>query len=699
MRRSRFGREQERPCTTELDARTERAAFLGGGGGGGVGGSGSGRGAQGRAALAAMSLVPSKGEYAMLPSGGGGGGGGGLGGVAEAGLSVIDLGFPVHVEFERGRVDFRRGSEASSGIDLSALALKNKAPLGKQLAGALGCVVTAFTGIGLPYVLSKVTLVQKGEIALVQSYDGSMHVLTEGLHGPHETFGCSVHKRRVTDDLIQFGIISIIRVLPGHVGLGLANGNPVVLLPGMHVLNDALFEYKSTKAMTDLHISLGCLHIITVPTGQVGLCTVNSTAHFLEQGRHHINNPCFRFLGFRNSTDEHIECGSKHRVIIPAGRLGLAWDRGAAVVLEPETFYNVDSATWSYAGSVPITQQVIIHGGLKLVTVRQGFVGISFDDGKLAVLEPGRHVLVKTTHAFSGFLSTGQVTLPISSVTSMSSDNVGLRFDAAITIMVSDAVKAVTMLANLGGSTNEQLDPRSMYTAIVQKAKLALSIIVGNNRLNSSGSGRRARAVVGAQHDAAAAHAASSAAAAAAGGGEGGGGSGADGDPAAADDGGSFKQVLHDSFLASFALGMARDCGVVVIDFSVEDVTFTDPELAIALARGAVARTDLVKAEIDLLVKRTQAQAERQSDIICAEGRAQALLIMAEAEAARIRKLDEAMNSVCAATQQRELVLAAGEVVGKSQSTLILANSLNDVSGMLGANQLARQAALAAATR
>jgi regulator of protease activity HflC (stomatin/prohibitin superfamily) len=136
-----------------------------------------------------------------------------------------------------------------------------------------------------------------------------------------------------------------------------------------------------------------------------------------------------------------------------------------------------------------------------------------------------------------------------------------------------------------------------------------------------------------------------------------------------------------------------------VIDFSVEDVTFTDPELAIALARGAVARTDLVKAEIDLLVKRTQAQAERQSDIICAEGRAQALLIMAEAEAARIRKLDEAMNSVCAATQQRELVLAAGEVVGKSQSTLILANSLNDVSGMLGANQLARQAALAAATR
>jgi hypothetical protein len=101
----------------------------------------------------------------------------------------------------------------------------------------------------------------------------------------------------------------------------------------------------------------------------------------------------------------------------------------------------------------------------------------------------------------------------------------------------------------------------------------------------------------------------------------------------------------------------------------------------------------------DLAQWQAPGPAKRARLVLTAEGRAQALLIMAEAEAARIRKLDEAMNSVCAATQQRELVLAAGEVVGKSQSTLILANSLNDVSGMLGANQLARQAALAAATR
>jgi regulator of protease activity HflC (stomatin/prohibitin superfamily) len=429
--------------------------------------------------------------------------------------------------------------------------------------------------------------------------------------------------------------------------------------------------------MTDSHISLGCLHIITVPTGQVGLCTVNSTAHFLEQGRHHINNPCFRWVGHRMSTEEHIECGSKHRVIVPAGKLGLAWDRGQAVILEPERIYNIDSATWSYAGSVPITQLVIQHGGFKVVTVREGFAGIAFEDGKLTVLPHGRHVLTKTTHSFSGFLSTGQMTLSVAQITSMSSDNVGLRFDAAITVQVVDPAKAVTMLANLGGASGDVFDPKFLYTAIVQKAKLALSIIVGNNRLNNP---KRARAMVGDHGEHAASEAPADTPSAA-----------RDADPSPVDEG-SFKQVVHDVFLANFAASMKRDCGVAIIDFSVEDVQFTDPELSTALARGAVARTDLIKAEIDMEVRRTQAQSEQQAEVLRAEGRAKAISIIADAEASRIRKLDQAMSAVSAASQQRELVLAAAEVVGKTQSTLFLADSMSSVNNMLGAQMMAQQA-------
>ena len=40
---------------------------------------------------------------------------------------------------------------------------------------------------------------------------------------------------------------------------------------------------------------------------------------------------------------------------------------------------------------------------------------------------------------FGGFLPSGQQTLRIPDITCMSSDNIGLKFDAALTIIVVDA--------------------------------------------------------------------------------------------------------------------------------------------------------------------------------------------------------------------------------------------------------------------
>jgi regulator of protease activity HflC (stomatin/prohibitin superfamily) len=580
--------------------------------------------------------------------------------------SPIDYGFVNHIEFDRGVLHFLTGEQTN--LDLTTL--QHPISFGSKVCSAVGALICIGTGIGIPYVLSRVTLVRKGEIALVQYINGTMRVLGEGLH-ILETIGTSVQKAALTENVIQSGMLNIIRILPGHVGLGTANGSPLVLLPGRHLINDPLFRFTLQVPMTDPHIQVGCAHIITVPIGQVGLCTVDSTAHFLEPGRHHINNPRFSFLGHRFSNEEHIACGSKHRVIVPAGKIGLAWETGSPVLLDPGQVYNIDSPTWVYVGSVPITLPVVQHGSLKLITVRQGFVGVSFEDGKLDILAPGRHILSKPTHAFAGFLSTGQQTLSIAQVTSMSSDNVGLQFDAAVTIQVVDAAKAVTILANLSGAA-ETFDGRNMLQAVVEKAKLALSIIVGNNRLNNP---RRVRATLGAPTAAAAASAAAHHA--------------ADEDPHHEVDEGSFKQVLHDTFLASFALSMQRDCGILIVDFSVEDVRFTDPELASALARGAVARTDLIKAEIDLEVKRTQASAEQASEVMRAEGRARATGILAEAEAARIKTVDAAMATVSAATQQRELIIASGEILKATQTSLVIAPSSADVPGLLGGRGVA----------
>jgi len=91
-----------------------------------------------------------------------------------------------------------------------------------------------------------------------------------------------------------------------------------------------------------------------------------------------INHPQFNFMQFVPSTTEHIECGSKHRIMVPAGKVGLAYDGGRAILLQAGRMVNVDSATFKYMGSRSINEEVIIHGSLTLVTVRGGKHGISF---------------------------------------------------------------------------------------------------------------------------------------------------------------------------------------------------------------------------------------------------------------------------------------------------------------------------------
>jgi hypothetical protein len=78
--------------------------------------------------------------------------------------------------------------------------------------------------------------------------------------------------------------------------------------------------------------------------------------------------------------------------------------------------------------------------------VNKGLVGVAFDDGHLTILEAGRHVVQRETWNFSSMLSLGQETIPITQITNLSSDNVGLTFSAALNVQVVDARKAVAML-------------------------------------------------------------------------------------------------------------------------------------------------------------------------------------------------------------------------------------------------------------
>ena len=69
-----------------------------------------------------------------------------------------------------------------------------------------------------------------------------------------------------------------------------------------------------------------------------------------------------------------------------------------------------------------------------------------------------RATLSSVTHAFAGFLPTGQQTFQLASVDGMTSDNVGLQFDAAVCVQIVDATKAIMTLSTTAASARQAGD-------------------------------------------------------------------------------------------------------------------------------------------------------------------------------------------------------------------------------------------------
>ena len=56
---------------------------------------------------------------------------------------------------------------------------------------------------------------------------------------------------------------------------------------------------------------------------------------------------------------------------------------------------------------------------------------------------------------------------------------------------------------------------------------------------------------------------------------------------------GSFKQHIHDLFMLKFLDNMYKECGVMIVDMSIEDVIITNDELAKVMSQAAGRATKL----------------------------------------------------------------------------------------------------------
>lgn len=531
----------------------------------------------------------------------------------------------------------------------------------------------------------------------------------------------------------------------GKVGKAVRDGKGVLYLHGEpEEIDDPRFQWHGLSNADEPHIMVGSLHRVVVRKGQIGKMLTKDEAKFLEgPDVVIIDDEVAEFQGFDPASAEHIQVADAHRILVPAGRIGLAMDDGKAKFLQAGEVHVIRSPSFVYHGSRSLADAVIQHGEQTIVSCRGGHFGVSYDDGKLTVLGSGRHTLNKATWTFAGFIPTSIQLLQFKAAAS-SSDNVPLEFEAAVSARIVDPEAAVLTLADLestesSGEGSVAFDWRSIFERVKQQAHLALSIVVSNSHFASVGRAQRRKV----HSDVTYAGAMDSESNAPS-------GSPADDSGMAVDadmgtdpsgDVGAFRHAVHDNFMASFGAQL-REAGVELIELSIEELHVCDPELSASLSAGAIARAKLdqarvgleqqrqeavmkrmlqkqdqeqelalarsrqiaeirlaqEKAEAQAHMRKTQvesdtaaakatAEAEQAAAVARATGEAKAKELLAQAEAGRLRALNEAMRDAPEAVSQRELATVvmdgAAKALNSTNTSLVLAPSLQDATTFL----------------
>eukprot|EP00440_Ansanella_granifera_P016362 gb/GFBE01017774.1/.p1 GENE.gb/GFBE01017774.1/~~gb/GFBE01017774.1/.p1 ORF type:complete len:187 (+),score=72.51 gb/GFBE01017774.1/:1-561(+) len=152
----------------------------------------------------------------------------------------------------------------------------------------------------------------------------------------------------------------------------------------------------------------------------------------------------------------------------------------------------------------------------------------------------------------------------------------------------------------------------------------------------------------------------------------------------------SFRQFIHDIFMKSFSESMLKECGVQVIDMSIEDVVIVNAELATAMASAAVANSNLEKATIEAEIVQVTANADAKVALIDAQGKAKAMNVLAKADADRISTISASLQGACAAAQILEQVKASAAALSQGGSTVMLAQDTGALATLLGGAQGAK---------
>jgi regulator of protease activity HflC (stomatin/prohibitin superfamily) len=162
------------------------------------------------------------------------------------------------------------------------------------------------------YPLFKMVVVPDGQIGL-GVWGSNFTFIKPGRHfliHPTHRFVESVADN---EQLIQHGNYTRIRVLDGEYGYGLntMTGEPIILTPGTHVIDDPTFKWIGLLNLINQENKCGNFNFIRVETGQIGLAYINNQLEILLPSIHLLKSPD-RFHSFVSTQQQIISL--MHRV-------------------------------------------------------------------------------------------------------------------------------------------------------------------------------------------------------------------------------------------------------------------------------------------------------------------------------------------------------------------------------------------------
>lgn len=246
-------------------------------------------------------------------------------------------------------------------------------------------------------------------------YNNKPYILEEGKYIFNSPLIKYIGKRDINEDLIKHNTITRFRVKKSEIALAWYNSKPIFIEePNVYQINDPNFIFKECVPSNTKLITVGSRTRFIVNNGEIAVTWYNNKPTFFsDPGIYEYDDPKFIFVKFEQVNEKFINLGSRTRLVINKGEIGLAFVDNNPVFIEEPGIHDYDNPNFIFKKVVSSNEKQIILGSKMKVIVYDGEVGVSYNKGKLCILQPDTYIFNTNDLTFTGFISTKQQSIKL----------------------------------------------------------------------------------------------------------------------------------------------------------------------------------------------------------------------------------------------------------------------------------------------